>query len=46
LQGGIQGLLDGSASYVRLTDWYADVQNPDRNRLWCNPNTPDGRPAP
>ncbi|HEY1717991.1 MAG TPA: prepilin-type N-terminal cleavage/methylation domain-containing protein [Verrucomicrobiae bacterium] len=41
-QGGIQSAFDGSVNYVRLDDWANDVADPDKNRLWCNPNTPDG----
>ena len=43
LQGGIQGVFDGSASYVKTNDWYADVADTNKNRLWCYPNSPDGR---
>jgi prepilin-type N-terminal cleavage/methylation domain-containing protein len=42
-QGGIQGVFDGSANYIKLVDWYAQVVETNRNRLWCYPNTPDGR---
>ena len=41
-QGGIQAAFDTSVSYVRLNDWYADVADANRNRLWCYPNSPDG----
>ena len=41
--GGIQALFDGSVSYIKLAQWYADdMTNAVRNRLWCNPNSPDG----
>lgn len=43
LQGAIQAQFDGSVSYVRLTQWYADVADMNRNRLWCYPGSPDGR---
>ena len=43
LQGGIQGIFDGSASYVKTNVWYAEVADTNRNRLWCYPNSPDGR---
>jgi len=42
-QGGIQGVFDGSANYIRLVEWYAQVTETNRNRLWCYPNSPDGR---
>jgi prepilin-type N-terminal cleavage/methylation domain-containing protein len=43
LQGGIQGTFGGAASYVKLKDWYDDVNYTNRNRLWCYPGSPDGR---
>ncbi len=42
-QGGIQAAFDTSVSYVRLDKWYADEADPNKNRLWCYPNSPDGR---
>ena len=41
-QGGIQAAFDGAANYVRLVDWYNDVADTNKNRLWCYPNSPDG----
>jgi prepilin-type N-terminal cleavage/methylation domain-containing protein len=43
LQGGIQAVFDGSVSYIKLNTWYAEVTDTNRNRLWCYPNSPDGR---
>jgi len=43
-QGGVQAAFDGSVSYIKLTQWYSeDMISTNRNRLWCNPNSPDGR---
>jgi len=42
-QGGIQAAFDSSVSYVRLTDWANDEANTNKNRLWCYPNSQDGR---
>ena len=42
-QGGIQAAFDGSVNYVRLDVWYKDVDDPNKNRLWCYPNSADGR---
>jgi prepilin-type N-terminal cleavage/methylation domain-containing protein len=43
--GGIQAAFDGSVTYIKLVQWYAeDVTNTGRNRLWCDPNTADGHP--
>jgi prepilin-type N-terminal cleavage/methylation domain-containing protein len=41
-QGAIQAAFDGSVTYVKFTDWYDDVANTNKNRLWCYPNTADG----
>ena len=41
-EGGIQGTFGGAVSYIKLKDWYNDVSYPNRNRLWCNPDSPDG----
>ena len=43
LQGGIQAVFDGSVSYIKLIEWYAEVAETNRNRLWCYPNSPNGR---
>ncbi|MFZ1073378.1 MAG: type II secretion system protein [Verrucomicrobiia bacterium] len=43
LQGGIQGTFGGSVSYIKIKDWYDDVNNTNRNRLWCYPGSPNGR---
>jgi hypothetical protein len=41
--GGVQALFDGSVSYIKLAQWFQDdMTNALRNRLWCNPNSPDG----
>ena len=41
-QGAIQAAFDTSVSYVLLKDWYNDVDDPGKNRLWCYPNREDG----
>jgi prepilin-type N-terminal cleavage/methylation domain-containing protein len=41
-QGAIQAEFDTSVSYVLLKDWYNDVDDPGKNRLWCYPNSPNG----
>ena len=41
-QGGIQAAFDTSVNYVRLVDWYNDVADKNKNRLWCYPKTSDG----
>jgi prepilin-type N-terminal cleavage/methylation domain-containing protein len=42
-QGAIQAAFDTSVSYVKLNVWYNDEADPNKNRLWCYPGTPDGR---
>jgi len=41
-QGGIQAAFDTSVSYIRMTDWYNDVADSNKNRLWCYPLSADG----
>ena len=43
LQGAIQASFTGSVSYVRLDDWYQTEAQTTRNRLWCYPDSADGR---
>jgi prepilin-type N-terminal cleavage/methylation domain-containing protein len=45
LAGGVQAAFDGSVSYVKLTQWRKDIASPGRNRLWCDPDSPDGHGA-
>ena len=40
--GATQAAVDGSSSYVRVTDWQNDVADTNKNRLWCYPNTANG----
>jgi prepilin-type N-terminal cleavage/methylation domain-containing protein len=42
MAGGVQAAFDGSVSYIKLAQWHQDMASPGRNRLWCNPNSPDG----
>jgi prepilin-type N-terminal cleavage/methylation domain-containing protein len=42
-RGGIQAQFDSSVNYVRLDQWQDDVDDPNKNRLWCYPYTADGR---
>jgi prepilin-type N-terminal cleavage/methylation domain-containing protein len=41
-EGAIQGTFGGAVSYIKLKDWNGYVDDPNRNRLWCNPNSPNG----
>jgi prepilin-type N-terminal cleavage/methylation domain-containing protein len=40
--GGIQAAFDGSVSYIKLHNWYADVASTNKNRLWCYPGSAGG----
>jgi len=40
--GGLQAAFGGAVDYVKLSQWYADVASPDKNRLWCYPGSADG----
>jgi prepilin-type N-terminal cleavage/methylation domain-containing protein len=42
-QGGIYSAADGSAGFIKFVDWYAEVADPNKNRLWCYPGSPNGR---
>ena len=42
-QGAIQGTFGGAVSYIKLTEWEGYVNDTNRNRLWCYPDSPDGR---
>jgi len=42
-QGAIQSAFDASVSYIKLDKWYEEVAETGKNRLWCYPNSDDGR---
>lgn len=42
LKGATLGAVDGSSSYVRADEWLAEINYPNKNRLWCYPETADG----
>ena len=39
----VQAAFDGSASFLQMEDWESAIADTQRNRLWCYPNSPDGR---
>jgi prepilin-type N-terminal cleavage/methylation domain-containing protein len=41
--GTTLGVVDGHVEYLRTLTFYAEVGNPGKGRLWCNPGTADGR---
>jgi prepilin-type N-terminal cleavage/methylation domain-containing protein len=42
-QGAIQAAFDGSVGYIKLKDWNQNLADLNRNRLWCYPESDDGR---
>jgi prepilin-type N-terminal cleavage/methylation domain-containing protein len=41
--GAIKVAFDGSVGYVRLDAWYVEVDDTNKNSVWCYPGSPDGR---
>jgi prepilin-type N-terminal cleavage/methylation domain-containing protein len=41
--GAVKAAFDGSVGYVRLDAWYVQVNDPNKNSLWCYPGSTDGR---
>lgn len=42
--GTTVGVVDGHVEYFKTLKFYEEVGSRAKNRLWCNPGTPDGRP--
>jgi hypothetical protein len=41
--GTTVGGVDGHIEFLKTVKFYAEVNIPTKNRLFCNPGTPDGR---
>jgi prepilin-type N-terminal cleavage/methylation domain-containing protein len=41
--GTTVGVVDGHVEYFKTVKFYAEANNPNKNRLWCNPGTVNGR---
>jgi prepilin-type N-terminal cleavage/methylation domain-containing protein len=41
--GTTVGVVDGHVEYLKTVKFYEIVNDPNKNRLWCNPGTTDGR---
>jgi prepilin-type N-terminal cleavage/methylation domain-containing protein len=41
--GTTVGVVDGHVEYLKTVKFYEIVNDPNKNRLWCNPGTADGR---
>jgi prepilin-type N-terminal cleavage/methylation domain-containing protein len=41
--GAINAAFDTSVSFIKIDFWYLAVAESIRNRLWCYPDSPDGR---
>ena len=37
------GIVDGHIEFIKTVKFYAEVNSPIKNRLWCNPGRADGR---
>jgi prepilin-type N-terminal cleavage/methylation domain-containing protein len=42
-KGTTVGVIDGHAEFIKTVRFYDEVNIPTKNRLWCNPETADGR---
>lgn len=42
-KGGITIIFDGSVRFMLQPEWAANSNLPEKNPLWCNPGTPNGR---
>ena len=43
LNGAINAAFGGSVSYIRIDTWYIEVDDANKNNLWCYPGSADGR---
>jgi prepilin-type N-terminal cleavage/methylation domain-containing protein len=43
LNGAINAAFGGSVSYIRRDFWYGQVEDDNKNNLWCYPESPNGR---
>ena len=41
--GGVEAAFGGAVDHVREGLWYLQDYNTNKNALWCNPDSPDGR---
>ena len=39
----VEATFDSSARFIRSADWANEMRDTHRNRLWCYPNSEDGR---
>lgn len=42
-QGAIHAAFGGPVGFIKFDDWYREAAQTNRNRLWCYPDSPDGR---
>ena len=43
LRGAANALFDGSASFIKFDTWYDEVDQTNKNQLWCYPGSVSGR---
>ena len=41
--GAIYGAFGGSVAFIKFDDWYREAAETNRSRLWCYPNSGNGR---
>lgn len=43
LQGAVNSMFDGSVSFIKFDIWHNEVNETNKNQLWCYPGSGDGR---
>jgi hypothetical protein len=43
LNGAINAAFGGVVSYIRIDTWYIEVDETNKNNLWCYPGSANGR---
>jgi prepilin-type N-terminal cleavage/methylation domain-containing protein len=43
LNGAINAAFGGAVAYIRIATWYVEVDDTNKNNLWCYPGSVDGR---
>ena len=43
VEGAANALFDGSAGFIRFATWYEEVDQTNKNQLWCYPGSSNGR---
>jgi prepilin-type N-terminal cleavage/methylation domain-containing protein len=43
LQGAVNGMFDGAAGFIKFDTWYDEVDQTNKNQLWCFPGSDNGQ---